>query len=219
MSRDAQIVWTIGGLAAVFMLTLWLWPNGREQQAPSSRKLDIKQEQTPDPRVAALAREIRRIERRLEDQQRNAPAPSMDKSATTKTSPDAGVPKPARPQLTPEERHARRVDYYSSLLVSEGRDYQLAEEFEQKLNSTFENIEHSSLQSVDCRSTLCKIEIRHQTAGARRHLDELILRGPMKHGSFDYVTEDGMGTVMFAGLPGHPLPIDDLSLGLAADDG
>jgi hypothetical protein len=65
---------------------------------------------------------------------------------------------------------------------------------------------HSAIQAIECRATLCRVEIRHNDPSGRERFTDFLF-GPLRYGAYDYVSEDGGKTIAFVGMPEHPLPM------------
>lgn len=201
------------GAGAACVTVFMLWPAddfSPAAEAAKQRQKEPRQKDrhesigaSRDTRVALLAREVDDLRAQVQ----KAELDSHEQQTQEETS--APIPEKASP-LSSEERQRRKVSFYSGRLESEVRDEQAAAEFEQKLEAGFAAVTHSSLDKVDCRSTMCRIEIIHVEPHARDRFHELILgSGPLKYGAFDYLDQEGSGdvrrTVAFVGMPGHPL--------------
>lgn len=201
------------GLGAASVTAFMLWPaddlSPRGEAAKPGQKTSrqaVQQDRSraaSDTRVALLAREVDDLRAQVQ----KVEAGSQEQQAQEETS-EASAEQ--APPLSSKERRERKVAFYSGRLELEARDEQAAAEFEQKLEQGFATISHSSLGKVDCRSTMCRIEIIHTEPNARDKLHELVLgSGPLKYGSYDYVDQEAGGggtrTIAYVGMPGHPL--------------
>lgn len=152
-----------------------------------------------------LAREILALKAHVEAEKRKEPS-SVPSSVTSAASPTPEHAPPDNDQPASDaELHAHRVVSYASILGTEPRDSRVAADFEASVVEAFSKVKHSRLTQVDCRSTICKLEIRHEAPDGRQRFGEFLF-GPLKYGTYDYLSDDGQATIAFVGMPGHPLP-------------
>lgn len=108
-------------------------------------------------------------------------------------------------QRSAEASERQLVPHYTTRLESEVRDVS-ARDFERTIRDEVALTEHTSVQSVDCRSTLCRLVLRHDTPIARMRLARLAAGSSLSYGWHYYPSdEDELETIAFIGMPDHPL--------------
>lgn len=196
-------VWTAAGVGAVGLAALVMWYNAEptERAAPKrSVTLETHPAMRESAQVALLTRQVAQLREEVQGAQA-VPALPVDSEPN-----ESSREIESETELSPKEKREIRVTHYDQLLAAETRDAAAAGEFERTLDIGFSGVEHSSLEQVDCRTTLCRIEIRHNDRTGRERFGEFVLgSGPLKYGTFDYLSEDGERTIAYVGMPGHPL--------------
>jgi hypothetical protein len=151
------------------------------------------------PRLALLTREVDALRDRVDGVEANSGRRNQEPDADAR---DSDLAEEDNIPETPEEIRERKVSAYSGALQAEARDPVAAGEFERALEAGFREIQHSSLGKVDCRSTLCRIEISHLEPDAREKFSDFVLgSGPLKYGGFTYLSEDGETTIAYIRMP------------------
>jgi hypothetical protein len=169
---------------------------------------------TAAPSVASSSREnreIKELERRLRQLEANVEHPRASAVAAA-AAPEPAVARPdpdPPPRPSAEERRANRLALYSSTLETEARDARAATEFESNVRSAVASAELGQVERLDCRSTVCVLEIRHADPRDRRKFEHLIVSGPLRFGTYDTVDAQGR-TIAYVAMPGHQLPTAEL---------
>jgi hypothetical protein len=202
---NKKIVFSILGLAALVACAAVVgWPLTATRRAPNSSAVAEARAATAEPeRVETLEREIRRLAARVESLRREQQEAT---TAATASDPRAIDESPPSQRLSDHELHEQRVVFYGAALEGEPREARSARAFEASLTDRFAKSGHSSLERVDCRSTLCRLEIRHNGRASRAPFVDLLF-GPLSFGAYYYPSEDAMRTIAYVGMPGHPLPM------------
>lgn len=189
-------VW-LTGVALVGLggaLGWWLRPSAPVREAPDAHAHDQSEQ------VAALTRQVRDLQARtlLRPEAPAAPVPSV---SATSAAPNA------MPRMTREERWQRLDDR----LETEPRDASWARATEQRITEelAFGPDSSAKLETVQCGSTLCKLEVSMKSENEAPALIDLIQdKTPfLPHGSMRKVAmPDGTTRILtYAALEGHPL--------------
>jgi hypothetical protein len=214
MKQSGIAIMTVGLalLLGVTIFLLWRRPAEMPGMTQDTRKgLEQAGDSRQDRRILELAREVQALRSRVSAraEEETAAANQHPSGAAEPESDDTegdltSLAGPSETDLTPAERRDQRVAFYASAHDAESRDRTAAPPFESSIASSVLENDLGSVERVDCRSTICVLEIRHDDASDRDKLDALFLRGPLKFGAFDYVDEDGR-TIAYVGMPGHSL--------------
>ncbi|MBN1984028.1 MAG: hypothetical protein JW795_21035 [Chitinivibrionales bacterium] len=163
--------------------------------------------------VRELSREVRHLKSRLAKQETaqtlkcEPPATSQDANET-ELSESASL-------LSGLSVQEHRIASYSFAFNEEQRDGPAASEFEEKITQVVDESGNRLIETVDCRTTLCRLEIRHDNLSGVNQSTDSLLDLMAQYGRFQYLSEDGEKTIAFVGMPNHPLPqldVDDLEL-------
>lgn len=153
-------------------------------------------------RIASLAREINRLQDDLAAQKRAAeerPATQLAASAEAET---------ASPPPSDDELHRRRVAAFSEALEMELRDGRAAAQYESEVVQAVRDVGGLRVESIDCRTSICRIELQNLGDDARERLTQLMFKA-LRYGTYDFMSPDRRRTTSFVGMPGHPLPVAD----------
>lgn len=207
-------------LAAVLMVAFWIGRTPKDaavptavERAPASRNDRAPREFSDSRReVSQLRRAVQQIEVRSSAIERGlAELAARDSKTTTEPVEQAEFV----PETNPEpknkfEEHFRYADGYRAYVVGEPRDSAWASEKEAELKTFFEaeGFKGYSLQSFECKSTVCQVELRSDGApdpandpgSVRQYLG----RRPFSSQSYWAPTEDGLVVVM--SRDGYELP-------------
>jgi hypothetical protein len=197
----AALKWSAIALAVVG--ASWLLarePRGSASAAAAAAAAE-GEELAPQDEVAKLQAEVRRLERRVSDQQ------SLLQAAEAK--PDDIAAAPVEPQplpkpLSSEEAVARLKTHFAATFAGEPHDRQRSDEYLAAMGEIFETerLPPGAIEELDCRQTLCRLTIRHSVDLERDSVSRIFGRGVLRFGSFDFL-QDGR-TVAYVGA-GAPL--------------
>lgn len=209
MSRRLSLLLAISGavLAALLLAATWRRTSTVGAQVPTESREKSPAAEMELKRVARLVRKLERLEARVERLANDAVQPS-DTPTSEAADSDVGSDETdeATAPLSDPEVHERYRVAYDGALSAEARDATTANEFEARLHAAFASDSRRRLERVECRSTLCKLEISHQDPRHRTNLDDLH-DGPLKYGSYSYWDEDAQRTMAFIGMPDHNLQV------------
>lgn len=207
-------------VAAMLMVAFWIGrtPKGKPvpaavERAQGSRSDRASREFSDSRReLSQLRRAVQRIEARSSIIERDL-ADLAARDSTTPVEPVEPDEIVSATQPEPQSRfeeHFRYVDGYRAYVAGEPRDHAWAREKEAELKTFFEagGFHSYSLQSFECRSTVCQIELRSD--GAPNPADDpgsvrqYLGRRPFSSQSYWAPTEDGVVVVM--SRDGYELP-------------
>jgi hypothetical protein len=173
--------------------------DGQAAQAPPS---DVQGQ------VAEMQSELRLLRRQLE-------VASRQDRATPAAPAAQGAPPPA-PPLTEEESSARarrRFEGLAQKLDAEPVDHSWGPATERLIDSTMKKPEFkgSKLLAATCHSTLCRLEVSHETeADRRRFSSTLPTRLPsLPSGSMRNAEGPERRTIVYVAREGHRVPRDE----------
>jgi hypothetical protein len=173
-------------------------PQPGPAQAPSSEL---------EGQVAELQGELQVLRRQLQVLSREEPG------ATPPA--EADKPPPA-PPLTQEEvsaRDKRRFEGLAGKLAAEPLDHSWGPATERLIATTLEKpaFKGSKLVEATCRSTLCRLEVRHETEGDRRKFSSALpTRLPsLPSGSMRNAEGPERKTIVYVAREGHRVPRDE----------
>jgi hypothetical protein len=166
--------------------------------------------------VGALRSEVRALRAQLRQRQDGGPAAPQSCDPGTRRTSDTN---PA----SLEQAHERAMSEGKRMddrLLAEARDPAWAADYEQTLRrateSSLSDPNAESLAKVECRSTICRLEVRHPDgpheeafqARFRTEVPDVIYR------SSRLQNEDGStSSLLHVIRKGHPIPLDDLKEG------
>lgn len=102
-----------------------------------------------------------------------------------------------------KESVLRRARMFNEAFEREAVDLEWSKQYEQAITKRFTEQSTNSLESLRCRSTMCRAVVRHATAAARADLAEILGPEPLSGGSFFHPLEDGsLASVAYMGRPG-----------------
>jgi hypothetical protein len=115
---------------------------------------------------------------------------------------------PAAMAISPREALLRRAKQFEDALKQEAIDPQWSAQYEAVVKSAFERRQGSHLESIQCRSTLCKATVKHDSLDARQEFSDMLGPEPFTGGSFYYPAEEGtLTSIAYLGRPGMPFQI------------
>lgn len=150
-------------------------------------------------RIAGLAREVNRLQADLAAQKR-----SIEEQREVAAAPAAAVEAPS-PSISDEEMHRRRVAAFTETFEAEAKD-RSATEYESQVFEAVREVGGLRLQSIDCRTSICRLEFQNMGDDARERLTQLMFKA-LRYGTYDFMSPDRARTTSFVGMPGHPLPV------------
>jgi hypothetical protein len=179
-----------------------------EQKALERQPVNADAEQ----KLSALEQEVRGLRTRVAAQERRLQLAKEQRAELDVSAAALPAPEPRRsPAPSDEEAHARRTFVYQGRFESEPREAKAADEYEDALEAYLSDPLLGRLQSVQCRASMCRFEVRHTEPGQRVQLGARFGRGPLTQGGYDYLSEDETSTIAFVGMPGHALIMPDVS--------
>lgn len=160
--------------------------------------------------IASLKSTIARLQGRPAPQQSPADRPAYREEEAPAAEPPRQVTE--TPPPAPEAREI--VAAVEAYLVAEPVDPAWSRAAESDAESALrgEAMRGSAFLRADCRSTLCRVEVTHESDEARdRFVDVVPRTEPFHHGGFAYQVpdENGPRTVFFVAREGHTLPSVD----------
>jgi hypothetical protein len=112
-------------------------------------------------------------------------------------------PTPAELEEQRKEALRRRVAQFEKAFDEEAVDGVWSEEYEGQVKSFFGKHSGNSLETLQCRSTLCRAVVRHDDTTARQQFSDSLGSEPFTGGSFYYPASEGaFGSVAYLGRPG-----------------
>lgn len=126
---------------------------------------------------------------------------------------------PSEP-LSPEEVEARERaeverarEFHDDRYEQEDRDVSWAVDQEQAVQDFLAEarVEGTSLDSVECRTTRCRLVMVYDSPGAHRKLNDLWGRGPFRYGSYFHLDLESNTATVYTGREGVPFAHADLS--------
>ncbi|MDF3066532.1 MAG: hypothetical protein K0R38_2133 [Polyangiaceae bacterium] len=180
----------LGALGLVFALR-------EPSRAPAPRAQDAPPATIPTEMSRELA-VLRAEVAALKAQPRSSTATPVDPA------PPAALPPPSPPTpVTPEAARA----HFDEVIESEPWDPAWAREEERSIGAFVreEAGDGAALESVSCRSSMCRLRVRFADDGGREAFKLKIGLPPLNNGGF-YQDEGEGRLVFFAAREGHPLP-------------
>ena len=160
-----------------------------------------------DAQFARLAAQIRALQAELREV-RHAQAARDEDDA-----PEAPVPDDRRTEPLSDEEMIRRERaqveeakaFYETLYEQEARDAGWAGEREREVRSYLSEklSDASRLDSIECRSTKCRIALSVETPDDMQSLNRLWGRGPFRYGSFSSLDASGRAMIVYVGRSEH----------------
>ena len=202
---------------AIAVAAFWLF-KGSDADASTEDETQMVDRRNDD--MDAVLREMRKLggevqymKLRLATQGAERPqAPLPDEAVPEESAeepeadePEADAPEAESPEAVALKEHEDRVAFYSDSFNEEARDESAAAEFEASISEAVNASGHSEIGEVDCRSTMCRLEVLHNDTSGRQRFAEFGF-GPLRYGAYVYPTEDGQKTIAYVGMPNHSLP-------------
>lgn len=128
-------------------------------------------------------------------QERGVPAPTVEATSVAEPAP-AAAPR----MVTPEAAQAR----FQSIIEQEALDASWARSEEQSIRD-FVRTEGASVESLTCRSTMCRLEVGFADAASREGFKQKLGLPPLDKGGF-YREQADSRLVFYSAREGHPLP-------------
>jgi len=111
---------------------------------------------------------------------------------------------PRAPRLSTEETDSLLRSHYETTFLSQRRMPSASKQEEAiARHLASEGLDSRILESLECRESLCKLQI---SATSGEATSKLWGRGPFEYGGFYYLTDDGSRTIAYMGIQGHPFP-------------
>ncbi|WP_437607348.1 hypothetical protein WMF20_42030 [Sorangium sp. So ce834] len=214
LSRNrAQFAWAgllaVGAFAgAVFLARAYPAPAPRPAPGSGTADRDV------EDRLAVVERRLDRERARLVSGSSAlaAPAAQAADAARGDGQEDAEEAEEAAPRRTREEWARDVVDHYTSFHAREADDPAWSSRTEAEMATVLREaeLEGSSLDSVDCQSTVCRLELSHAGQDSQAHfLQHIPQQPPFDTAGFYHRvdTPDGASrTVLYVARAGHELP-------------
>lgn len=199
----------VGGVAAIVAFGIY-HVHGQTDAADGRRTDELQDDELEGVlnTVEGLSGEVRRLKLRLDrnDAARALSTLSVAAAPETGARPsDAPEESSAAPEMSASDLHENRVHTYTRRFNEEPREASAAAAFEEAITSVVDASGHSSMESVECRTSMCRLEIRHNDPSGRERFIDFMF-GPLRFGAYDYLSEDGDKTIAFVGMPNHTLP-------------
>lgn len=212
--------WILPGAVTLAALSLLLWE--RRDRAEESARLqqELKRlEQQVESQTQQSASERDATRRRLEQLAIATPAPAAPVAPAAAQRPLGENRRDTAPETSTAESFDPQgmADQLEAAFFHEGLDREWAEPARRTLQEKTVSLlpVGSSIRSLECQSTLCRVELVHDTNESyrqfqRRHLQE----GPLWKGASVTRTEKGARegeflTVSYFAREGHALPLPD----------
>lgn len=205
-----------GALLATALVALpaalwWLGPAARDGETPPrapATRPEAAAVSTAD--VEHLRRELASVRREVSrlDESQHADAPAAEETAP----PDHATTHEAAPEVASPVEPAALREQWDTVVASQPRDRDWAAGAEESLRAAFAEgaFRGSSAERVDCRTTLCRLELTHADAEAAEAFPQLAMASPAFAwgGSVHRVTgDDGVErSVLYAVREGFTLP-------------
>jgi hypothetical protein len=180
------------------------------QRSPRSLRIEASgvKPAASNPDTLELMRQVRALQEevvRLRGAVETAPRVAERGSETEPEEPRDEEQSGAENQRASDAYAERTLMHYAAAFESEGRGLPAAE-FERAVRDEVALTGHTSVNSVDCRSSLCRLVLRHDTPMARMRLSRLAASATLGHGwHYHPSPEDELETIAFIGMPDHPL--------------
>jgi len=153
--------------------------------------------------------------RRVVDHRRNRDAPRAEGADERVAADDDPGGKTQEPEVLSDDEILRReteqrekvTTFYESRFESEAVDSSWAGGYEREIADVFagdEMFEGNRIEAVDCRGTLCRLEVAHESDTSRERMRTPWGAAPFAHGSFIRHYPERNATVIFLGREGHP---------------
>jgi hypothetical protein len=168
--------------------------------ARSSTSLD---QRARSPDAAANQRVVRQLRMPV------SPRPS-DTGPPPSTSPDPAVPEEIAQVEAREVQIA--LDFYTRSHGQQAPDSSWSLEREEQIGDYLANdaFAGNSLETVDCRTTQCRLVVMHQDEQAVQRLHQAWGHGPFRYGGFSHYDEQTRTTTIYLGREGYELQQPEL---------
>jgi hypothetical protein len=177
-------------------------------QPPAKSRVSTAEAQDNRADTQALARRVNALQDevvRLRAESRAVASAPLVGAAPGEPADSAHAQRP----MTPEEEaqhDAVLEQFYADLYAADVPDPGAARPFESSIAEAVAATGHSVLKSVECRATVCRLELKHTDPSGRARFYELAY-GPLKYGwHFDASKTASDETIAIVGMPGHALP-------------
>jgi hypothetical protein len=157
-------------------------------------------------RIAALERELEAARLRA------APAPAATAAAPVDEKARAAEAPPPREPKAPGQRFREVVDHYAAFHAGQPLDRSASARAAREAAATLNeaNVAGSTAESVDCRTTVCRIEVGHADQAAQAYFVRHIPHRPPFDGAGFYHRVDDEGgqsrTVVYVAREGFEMP-------------
>ncbi|MCH9684542.1 MAG: hypothetical protein K0V04_24110 [Deltaproteobacteria bacterium] len=204
-----KMIW-VAGTVAILVAGTGMWMvdvrTDRETTSRASPPSERRTESAPtavsanDREVADLRHELRTLRGDL-DEVSTLP----DSSEPRVDSPDEALE--PEPEPDPEQRHAEQEQFYDDTFEQQGLDAAWAEREEQQMIEAFGSESFAGLQltTVQCRATMCRIDIELDRPDDREVFLARLGQPPLNKGGHFRPGEDDRALVVFTGREGHPV--------------
>lgn len=204
-----KLLWTTGAVVVfVAGTSLWLMktptvretPRNRPQMAQRSPEPVAPPRASDDREVAELRHEVRSLRGHI-DEAVKAPE-STDPIASASDHP----PQP-EPEVYHQQQRAEQAQHYDDVFDEQGVDTRWAEREERTLITAFESEEFTGLglRSIQCRSTMCRLEIDLDKPADSDVLIAQIGRPPLDQGGRFRPGDDDTTMIVYTGRRGHSI--------------
>jgi hypothetical protein len=189
----------LAGTAALGALSLLLRP---EQTSGAQRRVAPAAEGGGEVQLAAVKGEVASLRAELAALKQRAAEPKAE-PPEEQPEPTEVEPTPARRGVTPEAAQA----HFDALLEHEPLERGWAGAQEASISEfvKHEGGDGTVLESVECRSTLCRLKLRFADGQTRDAFKLKLGMPPLNDGGF-YRDQGETGLAYFAARKGHPLP-------------
>jgi hypothetical protein len=207
MIKPRHLLLTLGVAATAIVLSLLasLWRSPVRPPTAVGSPPDLSAE------LAELRAEVQLLRRQLGTVARPQLAPAARDPAAPETA------APAAPPPTPEEvsaRDRRRFEGLGRALAAEPVDRSWAPATERLIADTMNRpvFKGSKLLDATCHSTLCRLEVGHDSEADRRRFSSVLpTRLPsMPSGSMRNAEGPGRKTIVYVAREGHRIPREDM---------
>jgi hypothetical protein len=109
--------------------------------------------------------------------------------------------------ISDEEITLQSIVHYENILRNEPKDREWSVSKENAIIAFLDSQgrECCTIELVDCRSSICKVVVKHNSMEQQREFLRLFHLGPLKHGGFFHSESDFSRTTLFAARMGYPL--------------
>ncbi|WP_437633330.1 hypothetical protein [Sorangium sp. So ce854] len=115
-------------------------------------------------------------------------------------------------EVSPAQQDAETAATLEAAVRSESVDPEWSNVMKVRISEFFktDKATGSSARRIDCRSTLCRVEVAHESIDARKHfVERMPYMIPPRSTVFGHVdSEEDREIVLYISREGHPLPLD-----------